>query len=93
MRQYVHVITFYIRQAGTCDPHTFPLYGRFLTGARNFRPSHGFMELAFAVTACGELLMTQDTPTLRSRLDASVDEFEASKQLAESASAILTEAD
>ena len=37
--------------------------GRFLTGAKNFRPSHGLMELAFAVTASGELLMTQHTPT------------------------------
>lgn len=42
------------------------------------------MELALAVTACGELLMTQDTltdtPNLRSRFDASVDEAEACGQ-------------
>ncbi len=58
-----------------------PTNGRFLTGARNFTPSHGLMELAFAVTPCGELLRTQDkptdTPTLRSRFDASVDETDA----------------
>ncbi len=35
------------------------------------------MELAFAMTACGELPMTQDTSILRSRFDASDDEAEA----------------
>ncbi len=37
--------------------------------------------------------MTQDTPTLRSRFDASVDEFEASKRFTQSASDIPTDAD